>query len=89
MHFLIWIIVGGLIGWFSSIVVSTGRQQGLLPNVIVGILGAVLGGWLISPMLGMSTINHANFSAASLVVAFIGALSLLALVRFFKDRRAT
>jgi uncharacterized membrane protein YeaQ/YmgE (transglycosylase-associated protein family) len=55
-------------------------QEGLLLNVVVGIVGAGLGGWFLSPLVGISTINQSNFSAASLVVSFLGAIVLLAIV---------
>ena len=52
----------------------------MIMNVIIGIIGAVLGGWLISPMLGAGTINQNDFSLAGLAVSFVGALILLAIV---------
>jgi uncharacterized membrane protein YeaQ/YmgE (transglycosylase-associated protein family) len=56
------------------------KPEGLLLNVVVGIVGAALGGWFLSPLVGVSTINQSNFSAASLVVSFLGAIALLAIV---------
>ncbi len=84
MNFIIWLIVGGLIGWIASIVMKTNGQQGVILNVIVGIVGALLGGWLISPLVGVSTINQDNFSIAGLAVSFVGAVILLAIVNFFR-----
>lgn len=84
MNFIIWLIVGGLIGWIASIVMKTNGQQGLILNVVVGIVGALLGGWLISPLVGVSTINQDNFSIAGLAVSFVGAVILLAIVNFFR-----
>lgn len=80
MNFLIWLIVGGVIGWLASILMKTNDQQGIILNVVVGIIGAMLGGWLISPMLGAGTINQDNFSLPALLVSFIGAAILLAIV---------
>jgi uncharacterized membrane protein YeaQ/YmgE (transglycosylase-associated protein family) len=57
MGFIIWLIVGGIVGWLASIIMKTDAQQGIFLNVIVGIIGAALGGWLISPMLGVGSIN--------------------------------
>lgn len=85
MNFIIWLIVGGLIGWVASIVMK--RPEGLLLNVVVGIVGSMLGGWLISPLLGAGTINQNDFSLAGLLVSFIGALILLAIVNFFTRGR--
>ena len=84
MNFLIWIIVGGVIGWLASLVMKTDGQQGLFLNVIVGIVGAMVGGWLISPLVGVGTINQDNFSLGALVVSFIGAAILLAVVNLIR-----
>jgi uncharacterized membrane protein YeaQ/YmgE (transglycosylase-associated protein family) len=78
MNIIIWLVVGGAIGWTASAVMRT--QEGMLLNVVVGIVGAALGGWLLSPLVGVSTINHSTFSAASLVVSFLGAAILLVIV---------
>jgi uncharacterized membrane protein YeaQ/YmgE (transglycosylase-associated protein family) len=83
MNLLIWIIVGGVIGWLASLLMKTDAQQGVLLNVVVGIVGAVLGGWLISPFVGAGTINQADFSLAALGVSFLGAVILLAIVKLF------
>ena len=58
MNILIWLVVGGVIGWIASLIVGTDAQQGVVLNVIVGIVGALIGGWLISPMVGVGTINR-------------------------------
>ena len=60
MNIIIWLVVGGLIGWAASLVMRT--QEGILLNVVVGIVGAALGGVLFGPYLGVSTINQGNFS---------------------------
>ncbi len=83
MNLLIWIIVGGVIGWLASLLMKTDAQQGVLLNVVVGIIGALLGGWLISPFVGVGTINQNDFSLAALGVSFLGAVILLALVKLF------
>ena len=84
MNFIIWLIVGGVIGWLASIVMKTDGQQGIVLNVIVGIVGAMLGGWLISPLVGAGTINQDNFSMPALLVSFVGAAILLAIVNLFR-----
>ncbi|MEO7393053.1 MAG: GlsB/YeaQ/YmgE family stress response membrane protein [Ramlibacter sp.] len=83
MSFILWLIVGGIVGWLASLVMKTDGQQGILLNVIVGIVGAFIGGWLISPLVGMGTIND-GFSIGSLVVSLIGAIILLAIVNLFR-----
>lgn len=84
MNFIIWLIVGGVIGWLASLVMKTDGQQGIILNVVVGIAGAVLGGWLISPMLGAGTINQDNFSMPALFVSFLGAVILLGIVNLVR-----
>ena len=85
MNFIIWLIVGGIIGWLASIVMK--RPEGTILNVIVGIVGAMLGGWLISPLLGAGTINQNDFSVPGLLVSFIGAIILLAIVNLVQRGR--
>ena len=87
MNFIIWLIVGGLIGWIASMIMRTDAQQGILLNVIVGIVGAFIGGWLISPLLGAGNINSGDFSIMGLIVSLIGAVILLAIVNFFRRGR--
>jgi uncharacterized membrane protein YeaQ/YmgE (transglycosylase-associated protein family) len=74
---LIWIVVGGVIGWIASMLMRTDGQQGMLLNIVVGIVGAVIAGWLISPLVGGSTINQGNFSVQSLAISLLGAVVLL------------
>ena len=84
MNFIIWIVVGGIIGWLASMVMRTDAQQGMFLNIVVGIVGAMLGGWLIAPLLGQGTINSNDFSLGGLAVSFIGALILLAIVNLVR-----
>jgi len=87
MNFILWIIIGGILGWLASIMMKTNAEQGLFLNIVVGIVGALLSGWLIAPMLGTGTINQNDFSIGSLAVSFLGAIILLAIVNFFRRRR--
>ena len=84
MNFIIALIVGGIIGWLASKVMNTDAQQGIFLNIVVGIVGALLGGWLISPLVGIPTINQDAFSIGALVVSLIGAIILLAIVNLFR-----
>lgn len=86
MGFVIWLIVGGIVGWLASLVMRTDGQQGLFLNIVVGIVGALLAGWLISPLVGVATINQ-GISIASVVVSLIGAIILLAIVNLFRRGR--
>ncbi|MDB5945305.1 MAG: putative transglycosylase associated protein [Ramlibacter sp.] len=86
MSLILWLIVGGIVGWLASMIMKTDGQQGILLNVVVGIVGAFIGGWLISPLVGMGTINQ-GFSIGSVVVSLIGAIILLAIVNLFRRGR--
>jgi uncharacterized membrane protein YeaQ/YmgE (transglycosylase-associated protein family) len=87
MSFIAWIVVGGLLGWVASMIMGTNDQQGKLLNIIVGIVGAFLGGLLLAPLLDTGTINQGDFSISSLLVSLVGAVVLLAIVGFFRKRR--
>jgi uncharacterized membrane protein YeaQ/YmgE (transglycosylase-associated protein family) len=84
MNFIIWLLVGGILGWLASMVMGTDRQQGLILNIVVGIVGAFLAGLLLTPLLGVGTINQNDFSLPGLLVSFVGALILLAIVNLFR-----
>lgn len=84
INFIVWLLLGGIIGWLASMVMGTNARQGLFMNIIVGVIGAYIGGWVISPMVGISTINQNDFSMAALFVSFLGAVILLAVLNFFR-----
>ena len=84
MNFIIWLVVGGLIGWVASMIMKTDAQQGVILNVVVGIVGSMLGGWLIAPLLGSGTVNSNDFSVMGLLSSLIGAVILLAIVNLFR-----
>ncbi|HEY0505557.1 MAG TPA: GlsB/YeaQ/YmgE family stress response membrane protein [Lysobacter sp.] len=88
MGFIIWLIVGGIIGWLASMVMKTDGQQGIFLNIIVGIVGAFLGGW-IGGLLGIGggDINDGNFSITGLLLSLVGAIVLLAIVNLFRRGR--
>jgi uncharacterized membrane protein YeaQ/YmgE (transglycosylase-associated protein family) len=86
MNFLAWLVIGGVLGWLASLVMRTDAQQGIILNVVVGIVGAFLGGIVLSPLFGTGTINQSDFSIASLFVSFLGAVILLAIVNLFRRR---
>jgi len=87
MNFILWLIVGGIIGWIASMIMRTDAQQGIFLNIVVGIIGALLAGWLITPLIGGSTINQGNFSLSGLLISLVGAIVLLAIVNFFRRGR--
>jgi uncharacterized membrane protein YeaQ/YmgE (transglycosylase-associated protein family) len=87
INFLVWLIVGGVIGWVASMMMRTDAQQGMILNIVVGIVGAFLGGWFLSPLFGISTINQNNFSIPGLLVSLGGAVILLAIVNLVRRGR--
>lgn len=83
MGIIIWLIVGGLCGWLASLIMKRDAQQGILLNVVVGIVGAMIGGFLFGPLLGAGSIND-GITAMGFVVSLLGAVVLLAIVNFFQ-----
>jgi uncharacterized membrane protein YeaQ/YmgE (transglycosylase-associated protein family) len=65
-----------------------GKREGLVLNIVVGIVGAFLAGLVLTPLLGIGTINSGNFSLPALLVSLVGAIALLAIVSFFQRGRA-
>ena len=84
INFIIWIVIGGLLGWIASMIMRTDGQQGTFLNIIVGIVGAFLAGYILSPLLGVSTINQNNFNFAGLAISLLGAVILLGIVNIFR-----
>ena len=87
MSFLAWLVIGGLLGWVASMIMGTNDRQGLFLNIIVGIVGAFLGGLVLAPLFGTGTINQYDFSIGSLLVSLLGAVILLFVVGLFRRRR--
>ena len=85
INFIIWIIVGGVIGWLASIIMKTNSRQGLIADIIVGIVGAFVGGYFLSPLFNVSTINESNYSIPALLVSLGGAIILLAISKLFRN----
>ena len=74
----------GILGWIASKIMHTDAQQGIVLNIIVGIVGALLAGLLLAPLFGLSTINQRDFSLGSLVLSLLGAIILLAIVNLVR-----
>jgi uncharacterized membrane protein YeaQ/YmgE (transglycosylase-associated protein family) len=83
MGLIVWIIVGGVIGWLASIIMRTDAQQGILLNIVVGIIGAFVGGLLISG----GSINSAPLTITSFLVSLLGAVVLLGIVNLVRRGR--
>ena len=80
MNIIIWLVIGGVIGWLASLVMRTDGQQGILLNIVVGIIGALLGGWIF----GKLGISAGGGLIGAIIVAFVGAVVLLLLLRLIK-----
>ena len=76
---IIWLIVGGICGWLASLIMRTDAQQGIIMNIVVGIVGAVIAGWL----LGKGNINQ-GISIETFLWSLIGAIILLAIVNLIR-----
>ncbi len=88
MNLIVWIVIGGVLGWLASIVMKTDTQQGVLLNVVVGIVGALVGGWMLAPLFGTDSINQNVFSISGLLISFLGAIVLLAIVNLLRHGTA-
>lgn len=84
MTLILVLIVGGIIGWLASILMRTDAQQGMLLNVVVGVVGALLAGFLVTPLIGGAPITSGAFDIMSLFASFLGAVILLAIVNLFR-----
>lgn len=80
INFMVWIIAGGLLGWSASMIIRTRAHQDVLFTIVVGIIGALLAGIVLSPLFGVSPMNQNNFSPSSLLIAVMGADILLGAV---------
>jgi uncharacterized membrane protein YeaQ/YmgE (transglycosylase-associated protein family) len=87
MNLIIILIVGGILGWIASMIMRTDAQQGIILNIVVGIVGALLAGLLLTPLLGGAPITSGAFDIRSLLVSLLGAIILLALVNLFRRGR--
>jgi uncharacterized membrane protein YeaQ/YmgE (transglycosylase-associated protein family) len=85
INFLIWIIAGAVIGWVASLIMRTNSRQGLIADIIVGIVGAFVGGYFLSPIFNVGTINEGDFSLPALLVSLGGAVILLAISKLFRN----
>ena len=72
MNFILWLIVGGVVGWLASLIMRTDAQQGIVLNIVVGIVGAFIGNWLF-PQLGFAM----EYPIGAIVSATVGAILLL------------
>ena len=86
MNLLIYLIAGAFVGFVASRIMHTDSQQGLILDIVVGVVGAFVAGYFISPLLGIGTINDA-ISIPTLLVSLLGSVILLAVVKLITNRR--
>lgn len=84
MGIIIWLVVGGLVGWVASLIMNTDGSQGIILNVVVGIVGALIAGYFISPLVGISTINQNSLNIGSILVSLVGAVILIGIVKLVR-----
>jgi len=84
MGLLILLVVGGVIGWIASMIMRTDAQQGIVLNVVVGIIGSFLAAFLLSPLLGVPPITSGAITASTLIISLLGAIVLLAIVNLVR-----
>ena len=85
INFILWLLFGALVGWLASMVMRTDGQQGALLNIVVGIVGAFLGGFIFNALgIGGSNLNNTDFSLNALLVSFVGAVVLLGIVNLVR-----
>lgn len=84
MGIIVLLVVGGIIGWLASIIMRTDAQQGIFLNIVVGIVGAAIAGFLVTPLIGGAPITSGVISIPSVLVSLLGAVILLAVVNLFR-----
>jgi uncharacterized membrane protein YeaQ/YmgE (transglycosylase-associated protein family) len=84
MNIILILVVGGILGWLASLIMRTDGQQGIFLNIVVGIIGAVLAGFIVTPLIGGAPITEGAFDARSLLASLIGAIILLAIVNLVR-----
>ncbi|MHA6724004.1 GlsB/YeaQ/YmgE family stress response membrane protein [Sphingomonas sp. RS2018] len=84
MGLIVLLVVGGLIGWVASLIMRTDGQQGIILNVVVGIIGALLASFIVTPLIGGAPITSGVISVQSVLVSLIGAVVLLAIINLFR-----
>ncbi len=85
MSIIAWIIVGGIAGWLASMVMQTNSRQGCLMDIIIGVIGAFIGGFVMSQLGVDRDVNGINIG--SILVAFVGAVILLGVLKLFQRNR--
>ncbi|CAN5165664.1 GlsB/YeaQ/YmgE family stress response membrane protein [soil metagenome] len=85
INFILWIIFGALAGWIASMITKTNEQQGAIGNILTGIVGAFIGGFIVRTLTGNDV---EGFNIASLAVAILGAVLLISLLKMLRRGKA-
>ncbi len=85
MTLMVWLVIGGLAGWQASVLMGTDARQDMTLNILAGIVGAVLGGWLLGGLVDTGSINQSDFRVSAVLVALLGAVFLLCLVKVVRN----
>jgi uncharacterized membrane protein YeaQ/YmgE (transglycosylase-associated protein family) len=86
MNIIIYLIAGAVVGYIASRIMRTNSQQGLLLDIVVGVVGAFIAGYFISPLLGVGTIND-TVTIPTMLVTLVGSVILLWLYKMVAARR--
>lgn len=84
MGLIVLLVVGGLIGWIASLIMRTDAQQGIILNVVVGIVGSLLAGFLLTPLIGGAPITSGVIDVQTILISLLGAVVLLAIINLFR-----
>jgi uncharacterized membrane protein YeaQ/YmgE (transglycosylase-associated protein family) len=84
MGIIVLLVVGGIVGWLASLIMRTDAQQGIFLNIVVGIVGALLAGFVVTPLIGGAPITSGVISIQSVLVSLVGAVILLAIINLFR-----
>ena len=87
MGLIVWLVIGGVVGWLASMIMRTDGQQGIFLNIIVGCIGSILGRFLFSSFLGGGHLRGDAFDPMTLLTAFLGAVILLGIVNLVRRGR--
>ncbi|MBC9030800.1 GlsB/YeaQ/YmgE family stress response membrane protein [Sphingomonas sp. JC676] len=84
MNLIILLVVGGVIGWVASLIMNTDGQQGIILNVVVGIVGALLAGFVITPLIGGASIMNGGINVQTILISLLGSVVLLAILNLVR-----
>lgn len=87
MSFVIWTLLGGLLGWGASALMGIGERRAVIENVVIGVAGVMFAGWLLGGIIGTSVFALGDYSISGLLVALLGATVPLAAVQMLRIRR--